>query len=212
MSFAISNQPSFVAGLHSFGTAVGDAFNATTQKIKDAVTSPLTQGIIGFGLGLGIHKIYGPLTVKFVRALGISTFSDPFRSLSLGSKILLTPFACILGPILEEVIFRGGLQETLKDIFKSFYVNHGFSDSAAATAARVTSVFFTSIIFGLFHFSNAVIFGCNPILFLPQVVATVVMGLIFGLAKEFSGELYLPVGMHIGNNTLAWAHCIKASF
>lgn len=54
------------------------------------------------------------------------------------------------------------------------------------------------------HFSNALVFWCNPILFLPQVVAATIMGLMFGLAKEFTGDLYMPIGMHMGNNTLAW--------
>ena len=202
----------FLSGVRSFSVSVGDAFYTATQKIKDAVTSPVGQGVIGFGLGVGAHKIYGPLTDKIVKFLGVSTIlPDPFSGLGLDCKILLTPFICVLGPILEEKIFRGDLQGMLKDKLKSFYVNRGFSDSGANTAARVTSVFFASVVFGFIHFTNAIVFWCNPVLFLPQVVSTTIMGLIFGLAKEFSGELHMPFGMHIGNNTLAWAHYIKAS-
>jgi membrane protease YdiL (CAAX protease family) len=215
MSFAIPNGSHTASSTriktHSFGAALENAFNITTKKIKDAVTSPISQGIVGFGLGLGVHRIYGPLTEKIVKALGISTiFSDPFSSLGLGHKILLMPLICILGPIIEEKIFRGCLQETLNDKLASFYVNRGFSASTAHTAARVTAVFFASVIFGFIHFTNAIAFWCNPILFLPQVVAATLMGLVFGLAKEFSGELHMPIGMHIGNNTLAWAQNIKA--
>jgi membrane protease YdiL (CAAX protease family) len=201
----------FLSGVRSFGISVEYAFCATTKKIKDAVTSPVGQGVIGFGLGAGMHKIYGPLTEKIVLGAAI-ILPDPFSGLGLGSKILLTPLICVLGPILEEIMFRGVLQEILKDELKSFYVNRGFSDSGANTASRVTSVFFSSVIFGLIHFANAIVFWCNPVLFLPQVVATTIMGLIFGFAKEFSGELHMPFGMHIGNNTLAWAQFIKASF
>lgn len=202
----------FLSGVHSFGVSIENAFCATTKKIKDAVVSPVGQGMIGFGLGLGLHKIYSPLTEKIVKFLGVSTIlPDPFNRLGLGCKIILTPFICVLGPIIEEKFFRGDLQGMLKDKLKSFYVNRGFSDSGANTAARVTSVFFASVIFGLVHFTTAIMFWCNPVLFLPQVVAATIMGLIFGLAKEFSGELHMPFGMHIGNNTLAWAHYIKAS-
>jgi membrane protease YdiL (CAAX protease family) len=108
-------------------------------------------------------------------------------------------------------MFRGDLQGALKDKLHSFYENIGFSNPDATIASRVTSVFFTSVIFGLLHFTNAIMFWCNPILFLPQVVAATTMGLMFSLAKEFSGELHMPIGMHIGNNTIAWAHCLKAS-
>src|SRR3990170_5596683 len=218
MSFTVpSTDPfytanAFLTGVHSFGVSAGEAFNATTQKIKDAVTSPVGQGVIGFGLGVGVHKIYGPLTEKIVKLLGVSTIlPDPFSGLSLGCKILLTPFICVIGPILEEKMFRGDLQGALKNKLNSFYVNLGLSDSDANTASRVTSVFFASVIFGLIHFTNAIVFWCNPVLFLPQVVAATIMGLVFGLAKEFSGELHMPIGMHIGNNSLAWAQYIKAS-
>jgi len=218
MSFTVpSTDPfytanAFLTGVHSFGVSAGEAFNATTQKIKDAVTSPVGQGVIGFGLGVGVHKIYGPLTEKIVKLLGVSTIlPDPFSGLGLGCKILLTPFICVIGPILEEKMFRGDLQGALKNKLNSFYVNLGLSDSDANTASRVTSVFFASVIFGLIHFTNAIVFWCNPVLFLPQVVAATIMGLVFGLAKEFSGELHMPIGMHIGNNSLAWAQYIKAS-
>ncbi len=216
MSFAVSRNShttdDVLAGMCSFGLSIRDVFNATTPKIKAVMTSPIGQGVIGFGLGMGSHKVYGPLKEKIIKALGVSTIlPSPFSGLDLGYKILLTPSICVLGPIWEEQVFRGGLQEALKNKLKIFYMNQGFLDSNANTAARVTSVFFTSAIFGLIHFTNAVAFWCNPVLFLPQVVASTLLGLIFGLAKELSGELHMSIGMHIGNNTLAWAHYIKAS-
>jgi membrane protease YdiL (CAAX protease family) len=200
-----------LAGVHSFGISLGKTVNATTKKIKDAMTSPIGQGVVGFGLGLGMYQIYAPLTQKIITFLGTSTnFSDPFSDLGLVSKILLSPLVCIVGPVIEEISFRELLQGVLKDKLNTFYISLNFSDSAANTASRVTSVFFASVIFGLIHFSNALVFWCNPVLFLPQVVASTIMGLLFSLAREFSGELHMPIGMHIGNNTLAWAYfCIK---
>lgn len=199
-------------GMTSFGLSIEGAFNATTQKIKDALISPIGQGIMGFGLGVGVHQIYGPLTVKVVNFLGITAFPpDPFSRLGLRTKILISPVICVLGPIIEEKMFRGDIQEKLKARFKAFNLNRGFSDSAANTAARIASVFFGSILFGVIHFSNALLFWCNPYLFLPQVVAATIMGLLFGLAKEVTGDLHMPHGMHIGNNTFAWAHYIRQS-
>lgn len=224
MYFTTSNNYSsntthvILDSLYSVGGIAFDAFNSTISKIQEVLTSPIGQGVLGFGLGLGLHKIYSPLTEKAIRFLGESRIislnsigSDPFSNIDLGNKILMTPFICVIGPILEEKIFRGSLQDTLKDKLSSFYKNIGFSDSNGNIAARITSVFFSSVIFGLMHFTNAIVFGCNPVLFLPQVIASTMMGLLFGLAKEFTGELYMPIGMHIGNNTLAWAQYIMES-
>ena len=171
--------------------------------------------MIGFGLGVGAHRIVVPLIEKIVKPLGIILVDPSGPGPGLVLMIPLTLFVCILGPIGEEKVCRGDLQSALKDKLESFYVNRGFSDSAANTAARATSVFFTSVIFGLGHFSNAIIFWCNPVLLLPTVVGATIMGLIFGLAKELSGELHMPIGMHMGANTLAWApfaraYCTKA--
>lgn len=203
---------SFIDGLHSFGAAAGETLNTTAQKIKKFVASPAGQMIIGLGVGVCMHAVYGPLTSKVVQLFGFSAMPpDPFNGLGSVSKVLLSPFICVLGPIMEELEFRGGLQGIIKDKLESFYVNLGFSDSAANIAARVTSVFFTSIIFGLVHFSNALVFWCNPVLFLPQVIAATIMGLMLGLAKEFSGDVYMPIGMHIGNNTIAMGAMLGAS-
>ncbi|MBS0649576.1 MAG: CPBP family intramembrane metalloprotease, partial [Verrucomicrobia bacterium] len=160
-------------GFHSFRVAAETTFNDTVPKVQDFIESPIGQGMIGFGLGLGMHLAYGPITERILTAMGYvvsdSGGADPFMSMGLPSKILLMPLICILGPIQEELGFRGGLQGFLKDAFESFYLDRGLENSAANMAARVTSVFVTSVIFGLVHFSNAIIFWCNPVLFLPQV-------------------------------------------
>ncbi|MBS4167404.1 CPBP family intramembrane glutamic endopeptidase [Parachlamydia sp. AcF125] len=202
----------FVTGLYSCGVAAKDCFHATIQKIKKIVTSPFGQLAIGLGLGMCMPIIYAPLTGKIVKGLGVSTtLTDPFSELGLIDKIFLTPFVCILIPIGEEVTFREGLQGELKNKLESLYVALGLPKPAANSAARVTSIFFTSVIFGLMHFSNAAIFVCNPVVFLPQVVAAILMGIILGLAKEFTGEVYMPTSMHIGNNLLSWIRYIKMS-
>jgi membrane protease YdiL (CAAX protease family) len=220
MSLATTNHtPSYARnpiceGFHSFRVAAETTFNDTVPKVQDFIGSPIGQGMIGFGLGLGMHLVYGPITERILTAMGYvvsdSGAADPFMSMGLPSKILLMPLICILGPIQEELGFRGGLQGFFKEAFESFYLDRGLQDSSAKMAARVTSVFVTSVIFGLVHFSNAIIFWCNPVLFLPQVIAATIMGLVFGLAKEMTGDLAMPIGMHIGNNTLAWANMVSA--
>lgn len=213
-TFALDQRSThgFFSGAPFFSVSIEDAFCTVTQKIKDAASSCFGQGIIGFVLGTGAHKIYMPLTDKIIKFLGVSTIlSDPFNGLALNYKILASPLVCVVAPVLEEQMFRGDLQGMLKDKFKSFYLDKGYSDSVANTAAGVSSVFFASIAFGLMHFTNAIVFWCHPVAFVLQVVAATLMGIVFGLAKEFSGQLHMPLGMHIGNNTVAWANYIKGS-
>jgi membrane protease YdiL (CAAX protease family) len=213
ISLSCTNQPytikSVMAGLSSCGTVVKDGLNATSKKITDVLRTPVAKGVIGFGLGLCAYKVYSPITQKILQTLSrvtTASFADPSKGLSLTTKFILAPFTCILGPIVEEVLFRGDLQGYLKNAFQSFYINRGISESKAVIAARVTSVFFTSVIFGLVHFSNALFLWSNPMIFLPQVVACTIMGFMFGAAKELSGGLSMPIGMHMGNNTIAMAH------
>lgn len=134
MSFAVkrgdfsSTANEVMFQLHSFKLEVENGLNETIQNIQDVVKSPIGQGVIGFGLGLGLHKIYGPLTQKLLGAVvfGSGVTPDPFRTLGFGSKLLMAPYVCVLAPILEELMFRGGLQEGLKIAFESFYTQLGF--------------------------------------------------------------------------------------
>lgn len=167
--------------------------------------------ILGFGLGLGTFLIYGPITERIIKALGVN-FENPFNEMHIIEKVIMMPIICILGPIAEEQVFRGSLYDLLKEKFQSFYSSMGFSEGASRVASRITTVFFSSIIFGLIHFTNAIAFECSPLLFLPQVVATTVMGILFALAKEISGGLEVPIGMHIGNNTLSWSVMMLSEF
>lgn len=179
------------------------------------IASPIGQTISGIGLGVGfgvgvsagLQRAYDFLAER----IGSSYLIDPLNGLSLNHKILITPLICVLLPLLEEKTFRGDLQEILQSELQSFYVSRlGFSVSEAKSAARITSLFFTSVLFGLIHFSNAIVCWCHPLVFLPQVVITTVLGFIFGVAKEFSGELFLPTGMHMGYNTFIWTQYINS--
>jgi len=180
--------------------------NCSSGRTCELINNDTTKTIVGLGLGAASHKVYTPLVERSITAFGIKTtnLADPFAAMSYSSKVLATPFVCVLGPIIEEVFFRGDLQNFLRETFESLFLSQGFSYGVANTAARITAVFFSSIIFGLVHFTNALVFMCNPILFLPQVIGATIMGLIFGAAAEISNDLNLPISMHIGNNTWAW--------
>lgn len=188
-------------------------FDSTIQKVKDIVSNSVVQQLIGFGLGVGMNfvlgKVYLPILNKVTQLVGIPLDSipqDPLHGMSKMLKVLLSPFICVIGPISEEQMFRGSLQGSLQESFEAFYLKLGVTQSCAHVSSRISAVFFSSVIFGLVHFSNALVFWCNPILFLPQVVAATLMGMVFGIAKEVTGDLHMPIGMHVGNNTFVWTY------
>lgn len=193
MTSAIANQNS--------------SYHITIRETPSQKENPNTiswgKYILGFGLGLGMFLIYGPITERIVKALGCN-LENPFNEMHIIEKIVLMPVICIICPIGEEKVFRGDIYEILKEKLQSYYSQIGFSEKSATLAARVTAVFFSAIIFGLVHFMNAISFECSPILFLPQVIAATIMGIILAVAKEISGGLEVPIGMHMGNNTLSW--------
>lgn len=165
-------------------------------------------GVGSFLLGGAYAVVNGAIVTKVIGAYGLKSISDPFRTMNLGCKLLAGPFICIMGPIMEEVVFREQLPEKMKTPLFECYKTLGFNESSAKTCARITSVFLSAILFGLVHFTNAIFFCCSPYLFLPQVIAATIAGFTFGLANELSGDLVVPCGMHIGNNTLAWLNMV----
>jgi len=200
MASAITNQNS------SYQISVGE----TSAQRENPNTISWGKYILGFGLGLGMFLVYGPITERIVKALGCS-LDDPFNEMHIIEKIVLIPVVCILCPIGEEKLFRGSPYDLLKEKLQSYYSSL-FSEGVANVIARITTVFFSAVIFGLSHFMNALLSWRSPVLFLPQVIAATIMGIIFALAKEISRGLEVPIGMHIGNNTLAWSAMMLSEF
>jgi len=190
------------------------------QKIKEVATSPTgktaIKAAVGFGLGLYFQPKCKYLAERAVvqilgepRATVIRLF-DPFSNLTFSDLVTLSPLACVFIPLWEETFFRELLQGGLKNMLKSFYRAGGCSHSAADRAARVTAVFFTAVVFGLINFTPALIYGCHPFFFLPQVIEATLTGVLLGFAYEIGG-MALPIGIHAGSNNSAWCQYARAT-
>jgi len=227
------------AEIQSYGEYLREGISTTTQKVIDVARHPFSQCVMSFGLGLVVHRIYGPLTSRVLNFLGVTKIPvDPFKQIPFIFKIIMTYHVCILGPAVEENMFRGSIQPGLKSQFYEGFKNLGLSECLARAASSVTSIVVTSILFGLIHFANAILILCDPIIcllvlcalidglidlnwvllflnpmsYLPQVIAATIMGVIFGLAQEFTAEVYIPISMHIGNNSFAWVINLISDF
>lgn len=127
---------------------------------------------IGINIGLN-YLIYG-------NTEGIETIRDLLfqpQNYSFGEFFLWLVFIGILGPISEELLFRGGLMTWFRK-FMPFWL----------------ALILPAIIFGLLHLESW-----------PLIISTTVMGIILGLAYEKTGSIWTPILIHVFNNSIAVA-------
>lgn len=86
----------------------------------------------------------------------------------------------VLAPVLEEISFRGFLQTFFKKIF-----------------TKVGALVITSIIFALFHYTEAQ--GAANFVFLPGLF---IFSIYLGLLYEKTGSISAPLGLHMTFNLI----------
>jgi len=133
--------------------------------------------VLGIGLGTSIVIVSTFLSwlMGWYQFLG---YSWQFRPTDiLLPAFILSFIASLQSPILEEVIFRGFIFQTLLDRW----------------GLRI-AVFISSILFGLAHLTNV----DSNYSWLAAVISTFLAGLMFAQAYLVYKSLWLPVGIHFG--------------
>lgn len=182
------------------------SFGGTSLRTKNKMTTTKGKVMLAAGLAFGVcyYQFNNFFIPKTMHALGLSyTRCEPLGEMSLPVVALYSPLVCLAGPLWEEIAFRGVVQKGLCNKLSHYYKNKGFSDPIIHLASRVTSIFLTSLFFAAMHLQNLPLAKDSASVYLQTAVAFKA-GLIMGLAKELSGGLSLPIGIHIGNNTAAW--------
>jgi membrane protease YdiL (CAAX protease family) len=208
-----------------FFYTIGENLRELAQRIHEAVAQSFALKLLvgsALGIGLGLftcNVLTAPLLNWMFGAPSPGQFvsSDPFANLDFASKVLLFVPACLLAPVEEELLFRGGVHEAIKgtSLFSDL-----FSEETARKVALVAAIILGSILFGLIHFSNALVMKGTPIQFLPQVINATFLGVGLAVAKEICpeswhtsvydfGSLQLPIYMHFGNNLMAWIYLLR---
>lgn len=158
---------------------------------------PKGLGLLGLGgwwmlawLGLGIAIIPFRLAVGVLAYLATGGSLQDFMVGGTSDFVIIgypllggIPVLFLVGviaPIVEEVVFRGVLYTWLR--------RHG-----GVIAATVIS----SALFGLVHANIA------------QGVAAFIMAVVLALAYEHTRSLWVPIVMHIANNTLVFAFALS---
>ncbi|MBQ7916787.1 MAG: CPBP family intramembrane metalloprotease [Firmicutes bacterium] len=105
--------------------------------------------------------------------MGSPNMSVPLPQVDMIGFILNVSYICVVGPVMEELIFRG-------------FVLGGLKKYGEGTAIVVSAIMFT-----LFHGN------------LTQLITPLLMGLIFGMLTVRTGKLWPAIICHIGHNLLA---------
>lgn len=124
--------------------------------------------------GAQITNLATQLIMTIVRSIfKIEINNDITTLIQESSTIYLIIFAAILGPIFEELIFRGTMLKKLRV----------YGDK--------TAILYTAIAFGLFH--------CN----ISQIPFAIVCGLILGYVVVKTNNIIYPIILHIILNSIS---------
>lgn len=112
--------------------------------------------------------------------LGFPTVETPFDKLlnDRTSRIAITLFGTTLGPVIEELLFRGFMQPVLVDSFGVF-----------------PGILATSVLFGAMHLMQ------NAFLWQSGVLITLV-GFVLGVVRHISGSTRASAITHVAYNAL----------
>lgn len=110
----------------------------------------------------------------------------------------------IIIPILEEIFFRGIIQDKIlyqlpKYICK--YVSPGSEKYLDTIIAKVARIGITAALFGAAHMTNAPIIGEKTAEI--QSSMAFIAGIILGIVKESELGMVGSIGLHMGNNYIA---------
>ena len=88
----------------------------------------------------------------------------------------------LIGPICEELLFRGGVQHDIQQRF--------------ASQGPIVAIGLSAMLFSLIHMNPA------------QMPAAFILGIVLGFAYWWTGSLIGPVAIHVFNNSFACMLCL----
>ncbi len=130
-------------------------------------------------IGFIVMLLINVASMPFMKTSG-NTNVDSLTSLLRSFSFFMVVFVAFIGPILEEVLFRG--------LFLNWFFPH----------QRTLSIILSAVIFGTFHvdFTSG---SVDPIYWLSKILLGLVLALIYNRTKNLKASITL----HILNNTLA---------
>lgn len=177
-NFMMGYLPCIIADI----IAILIALKTTTIRIRKdmlcKIKSPKLFVLLGtvscIGTGMISSIIYQIYSTLF-NAGGI-TIPEPDFSMptQTGYMILFLSYVCVVGPVLEEIIFRGFILKSMQKY------------------GNLTAIIVSSILFSMFHLN------------LVQFVNPVLMGIVLGFIAIKSKSVVASIIAHIFNNTITF--------
>lgn len=131
-----------------------------------------TISCIGIGLiSSMIYLIYSTIIKYYGLTIPEPDFTMPSQRIYL---ILFLTYVCLLGPILEEIIFRGFILRSMQKY------------------GNLTAIIVSSILFSMFHLN------------LVQFINPILMGIVLAFITIKSKSIFPSIIAHIFNNTIAF--------
>jgi len=143
-------------------------------KNKSSKTFILLSTISCIGIGLIssiIYLIYSTIIKHYGISIPEPDFSFPTQSKYLALFLI---YVCLIGPILEEIIFRGFILKSMQKY------------------GNLTAIIVSSILFSMFHLN------------LVQFVNPILMGIVLGFIAIKSKSIIPSIIAHIFNNTITF--------
>ena len=156
-----------------------DSWSAITVRIpsrRDLLFAAI--GTAGLFVLFALHR----LAVRFSLVGEAGTFALD-SEIGLAATVGLVVAVAVVAPIVEELLFRGVIQQYLTAV------------SSAAVGIGVASVLFAGI-----HLGQVLVFSTSASAAAAQLAVLVGFGAILGVVYERTENLSVPIGMHAAYN------------
>jgi uncharacterized protein len=168
----------FMLGLLWLYLRKGDRISAIRLDRWSVLSLPKTVGlaVVLIGAGLGFNYGYGEFLVPNIEVQEQLRKLFAAIPITIPNSVLLFAAVAVIAPLLEELLFRGLLQNSLA---------HKLPIWAA--------IAISALVFGAMH---------GDLYAMPPLV---LMGAIFGLIYHLTGSLRVTIALHMINNAAALA-------
>lgn len=153
------------------------------EKLLDGVLMFLTGAVTGIAL----NNLMAMTVLEKIS----EGYQEVERNFFAGSVLFELLGACLLTPILEEMLYRSVIYGRLYDIMVPYKVADTEVKKKRNRNNRILTVIFTALIFGVMHMN------------LVQFVYATILGIMLSWFVETSGHLFGAVIAHVGANLVS---------
>ncbi len=159
--------------------------------LMDNKLRSLLSIFLGYAMSVILSAAAAYIMVALGEAAGLGSImtnpnQDAINAMAKANPAPLKAAAIILGPIVEEVLFRGVLFGTVRE------------------KSRILAYVVSAIAFAFYHLWSSFIFDYNPYLFI-QLIAYIPYSISLAYTYERSGNIWSSIGLHMIINAIGLA-------